>query len=268
MDILLIQKEGQLMISVRDLTVKYGDAVIIENITFDVPTGSWTMIVGPNGAGKSTIVKAMAQSIPYTGAVLIDGEDASKMNSRALARKVGVLSQGHYVGYGFTAEEVIRLGGYSRRGRSFFKKQNEENESFEDLFEQAVEKTGMAPYLKQSVLKLSGGELQRTFLAQLFAQDPEILILDEPTNHLDIIYQKQIMEMVDNWRKERGRTVVSVVHDLSLAKMFGTDVLVTSHGSLVKTGPVSEVLTSDILDPVYGMDVAAWIRSMAGMWEN
>ena len=256
------------MISVQNLEVKYGDTVIVKDIAFEVPTGSWMMIVGPNGAGKSTIVKAMAQSIPYTGQVIIDGADAAKMDSRELARKMGVLSQEHYVGYGFTAEEVIRLGGYSRRGRRFLKKQEQEQgESFEVLFKQAVEKTGMEPFLKQSVLKLSGGELQRTFLAQLFAQDPEILVLDEPTNHLDIIYQKQIMEMVDDWRKERGRTVISVVHDLSLAKMFGTDVLVTDGGRLVRSGPAGEILTSETLDPVYGMDVAAWIRSMADMWK-
>lgn len=259
------------MISVKGLTVKYGDAVIVKDIGFEVATGSWMMIVGPNGAGKSTIIRALSQGVPYTGTVLIDDEDASKMKSRELARKMGVLTQEHYVGYGFTAEEVIRLGGYHRRGKSLFAKAKDSQaavspESFEELFERAVNETGMGPFLKQSVLKLSGGELQRMFLAQLFAQDPEILILDEPTNHLDIIYQKQIMEMVDRWRKERARTVISVVHDLSLAKMFGTDVMVTDRGRVVCTGPASEVLSSETLDPVYGMDVAAWIRSMAEVW--
>lgn len=257
------------MISVKGLTVKYGESAIIQDINFEVSTGSWMMIVGPNGAGKSTVVRAVSQSIPYTGTVLIDESDASKMDSRLLARKMGVLSQEHYVGYGFTAEEIIRLGGYSRRGRRLFGRQEktENEEPFEELFERAVRQTGLEPFLKQSALKLSGGELQRTFLAQLFAQDPEILILDEPTNHLDIIYQKQIMEMVDSWRKERGRTVISVVHDLSLAKIFGTDVLVLDKGRVVNSGPVSDVLTSETLDPVYGMDVAAWIRSMADIWK-
>lgn len=256
------------MIEVRDLSVRYGDQTIVSDISFKVSTGSWLMIVGPNGAGKSTIVKAISQGVPYTGTVLIDGTDAREIKSRDLARKVGVLSQDHYVGYGFTAEEVIRLGGYSRRGKSFLGKQSgEENgETSEELFEQAVRLTGLEAYLGQSVLKLSGGELQRTFLAQLFAQNPDTLILDEPTNHLDLIFQKQIMEMIENWRKEKGRTIISVVHDLSLAKMFGTDVLVIDKGTAVLKGTASEILTSENLDPIYGMDVAAWIRTLADVW--
>ena len=244
------------MIEIKDLKVKYGESVILDDISFDVKDGSWLMIIGPNGAGKSTITRAISRAIPYTGSITIDGKSAGEYKSRELARKIGILSQEHYVGYGFTVEEVIRLGLYSRRGPS------------EEYFEKAAALTGMEPYLKQSVLKLSGGELQRTFLAQLFAQDPETLILDEPTNHLDLIYQKQIMEMIENWRKEKKRTIISVVHDLSLARMFGTDAVIIEKGRLVKSGPASEVLISENLDPVYGMDVAAWIKKLQSVWEK
>ena len=262
------------MISVKGLTVKYGDAVIISDISFEAEDGCWLMIAGPNGAGKSTMIRAVAQSIPYTGTVLIDGVDARNMKSRDLARKVGVLSQEHFIGYGFTAEEVIRLGGYSRRGRNLLngsrgkERGQNENISEEEYFNRAVKLTGMEPYLGQSVTQLSGGELQRTFLAQLFAQDPETLILDEPTNHLDLIYQKQIMEMIDEWRRERSRTVISVVHDLSLAKMFGTDALIINKGRAEHFGPAGEVMTGENLNSVYGMDVAGWINSLADVWKE
>ena len=272
MDILFFEEE-QRMISVNDLTVKYGDTVVVEDVSFEVRDGSWLMITGPNGAGKSTIIKAVSQGIPYTGSVKIDGQDASKMKSRDLARKIGVLSQEHYVGYGFTVEEVIRLGLYSRRGKSLLSRSggsedsgSEVSSQAEEAFSAAVSMCGLEPYLKQSVLKLSGGELQRTFLAQLFAQDPQTLILDEPTNHLDLVYQKQIMELIDRWRLEKGRTVVSAIHDLSLARMFGTDAMIIDRGKVFSRGSAAEVLNSENLDPVYGMDVAAWIRSTQEVW--
>ena len=118
----------------------------------------------------------------------------------------------------------------------------------------------------QSVLTLSGGELQRTFLAQVLAQNPKLLLLDEPTNHLDLIYQKQIFALVSRWLQTPGRAVVSVVHDLSLARAFGTDALLIDHGKAVACGSAVEVLNKKHLDPVYGMDVGAWMRGLYGQW--
>ena len=138
----------------------------------------------------------------------------------------------------------------------------------EEKLREAIEKTGMEPYLGQSVLKLSGGELQRTFLAQLFAQDPELLMLDEPTNHLDLVYQRQVFHLVRDWIAETGRSVVSVVHDLSLAKAFGTHALLLSQGRPAVLGAVCEVLTRERLEQTYSMDVYAWMREMYGQWTD
>ena len=124
----------------------------------------------------------------------------------------------------------------------------------------------MAAQRYQSVLTLSGGELQRTFLAQVFAQNPKVLLLDEPTNHLDLVYQKQVFALIKDWLKVPGRAVVSVVHDLSLAKAFGSDAILLSKGKMVKQGSVDSVLSSENLDPVYGMDVYAWMQEMLSQW--
>ena len=164
------------MLEVKDLSVSYGARQIVRDVSFAVEPGQWLMIIGPNGAGKTTIISAISQGAPYTGTVLFEGEDVKKLKSRELARRVGVLTQNHYVGYGFTVEEVIRLGRYSHRPGLF----DGGRDASEEKVRQAVEKTGMAPYLSQSVLTLSGGELQRAFLAQLFVQDPKMLLLDEP----------------------------------------------------------------------------------------
>ena len=250
------------MLKVEKLSVRYGSRQILRDVSFEVQAGHWLMIVGPNGAGKTTIISAVSQGVPYTGRVTFEGRDVAGMKSRALARCIGVLSQKHNVGYSFTTEEVIRLGRYSHRPGLF---EGGKDES-EHLVAEAIAMTGLEPYLNQSVLTLSGGELQRTFLAQLFAQAPRMLLLDEPTNHLDLIYQKQTFALVRDWIDRTGGAVVSVVHDLSLAKAYGTEALLLRGGEAVRQGSIAEVMTPQALQDVYGMDVYAWMREMYGQW--
>ena len=251
------------MLDVRDLSVSYGSKKILDGVSFTVEPGQWLMLIGPNGAGKTTIVNAVSQGAPYTGQVFFEGRDVKRMKSRELARCLGVLTQNHYVGYSFTVEEVIRLGRYSHRPGYF----QGGRDASEALVDAAVEKTGMGPFLKQSVLTLSGGELQRAFLAQLFVQDPKLLMLDEPTNHLDLVYQKQVFSLVKKWMEETGGAVVSVVHDLSLARMYGTHAVLLDHGRTVVSGPIETAFDPAVIDRVYSMDVRAWMREMLSQWK-
>ncbi len=252
------------MLEIQNLTVQYGQLKIVDNISFSVRPQEWLMVVGPNGAGKSTVVSAIAQGVPYTGRVLIDSQDVAIMKPKQAARHFGVLTQNHAVGYSFTVEEVVRLGRYAF-SKGMFSPSDKENE---DKIEEAIRMTGMEPFRKQSVLTLSGGELQRTFLAQLLAQDPQLLILDEPTNHLDLVYQKQIFELIKSWLQKTGRAVMSVVHDLSLAKAYGTHALLLDRGRAVSCGETNEVLTAKHLNSVYSMDVCAWMRQMLSQWDG
>ena len=126
--------------------------------------------------------------------------------------------------------------------------------------------TGLKSLLNQSVLTLSGGELQRVFLAQLFAQNPRLLLLDEPTNHLDLLYQKQVFALIQEWLKTPGRAVVSVVHDLSLARAYGKQALLLDRGKIKASGEINEVLNARNLDSVYSMDVYEWMRSKLEQW--
>jgi len=252
------------MLTVDNLTIRYGSCKVVDDLSFSVAEGSWLMIIGPNGAGKSTILNAITQGTAYTGTVALNGTDIKKLKPAHRARDVGVLAQNHYVGYDFTVEEVVRLGRYSH-ARSMFSGRSDDDDA---AVEEALEQTGLAPQRHQSVLTLSGGELQRTFLAQVFAQSPKLLLLDEPTNHLDLVYQKQVFALIEAWLKTPGRAVVSVVHDLSLAKAFGSEALLMNHGKAVARGNASEVLCPENLDPVYGIDVFDWMRKMLRQWEN
>ena len=252
------------LLEVKDLTVRYGALTVADRVSFSLEEGQWLMLVGPNGAGKSTIVNAITQGTAYTGSVRYLGKDVKKYRAHELARHVGVLSQNHSVGYSFTVGEVVRLGRYAYAPGIFSGK----SDADEELVQQAMEMTGVAALEHQSVLTLSGGELQRTFLAQLFAQNPEILILDEPTNHLDLVYQKQIFALIQKWLGSHGGAVLSVVHDLSLARAYGSHALLLEKGKTVAYGPAAQVFTPEYLDKAYRMDVGGWMRQMLSQWEE
>ena len=250
------------MLEVEDLTVRYGDLTILDDLSFSLNAGDWLMIVGPNGAGKSTAISAITQSSPYTGTVRFEGEDLKTKKSTELARCIGVLTQKHTVEYAFSVEEVVALGRYCYSSGFL----NGKDDSDSDAVDEALKLTGLEELRDQSVLTLSGGELQRTFLAQVFAQNPRLLLLDEPTNHLDLIYQKQVFGIIRDWLKEPGRAVASVVHDLSLAKAYGSRALLLNKGKRISIGSTEEVLSAANLDPVYGMDVASWMHQMLSQW--
>ena len=252
------------MLAIEHLSVRYGSFAAVDDLSISVSEGQWLMIVGPNGAGKSTALNAVAQGVPYTGSIRFDGKDLKKTDAAARARAIGILSQNHYVGYAFSVEEIVSLGRYAHRGGLLSRRRAEDAAAVEE----ALERTGLSDLRRQSVLTLSGGELQRTFLAQVFAQNPRLLLLDEPTNHLDLVYQKTVFSMVSEWLKTPGRAVVSVVHDLSLARAFGSDVLLMHHGKAVAYGKAQEVMRPQILNAVYDMDVAEWMRGLLSQWNE
>ena len=251
------------MLRVENLSVAYGELTILNGVSFHLSPGEWLMIVGPNGAGKSTLINAITGGAPARGRVFFEGKDARTMKPHEFARSVGVLAQNHFVGYAFSVEEVVRLGRYAYAPSIFSQHSGEE-----DAVREALEQTGLWAQRHQSVLTLSGGELQRTFLAQTFCQDPRLLLLDEPTNHLDLVYQKQVFELIQEWRKDQNRAVISVVHDLSLARAYGTRALLLDHGQVVADGPMDQVFSDDVLNRVYHMDVRAWMTQMLAQWKE
>ncbi len=245
------------------VTVRYGDFIAVDDLSFALREGQWLMLVGPNGAGKSTLIEAVAQGVPYTGRIEWDGADLRGLKPAQLARRIGVLSQKNTVGYAYTVEEVAGLGRYAYRA-GFLSGRDGEGE---ERVRQALEMTGLTALRHASMLTLSGGETQRAFLAQVFAQNPQTLILDEPANHLDLKYQQHLFSLIQEWLKTPGRAVVSVVHDLSLARRYGTHALLMNHGRCVSQGETGRVLTPENLRQVYEMDVYGWMREMLGQWE-
>ena len=250
------------MLKAENITMRFGERTVVDHLSFHLHEGQWLMLVGPNGAGKSTLIETISQGVAYTGNILLEGRDIRRFKAAQLARKVGVLAQKNVVGYAYTVDEVVGLGRYAYT-QSFL---STRDDGGKDQVERALSLTGLTDLRHASVLTLSGGELQRTFLAQVFAQNPQILILDEPANHLDLKYQQHIFSLISDWLKTPGRAVISVVHDLSLARKYGTHAVLMNQGKNISQGKIDEVLTQDNLKTVYDMDVNGWMRDMLEQW--
>lgn len=252
------------MLEVKNLSVRYEELTVLKDVGFSVDENQWLMVIGPNGAGKTTLINAISQYIDYTGRVCYLGNDIKTFKPRELAQTMGVLSQNYSVNYPFTVGEVVRLGRYAYSPGVFSRKSGQDEEKVQN----ALKLTGLTELVGRSVLTLSGGEMQRVFLAQVFAQDPKILLLDEPTSHLDLVYQKQILELIRSWLREDKRAAISVVHDLSLAKAYGTHALLLDRGSVSAQGEIDEVFSPEHLDKAYSMDVYAWMENILNQWKN
>ena len=252
------------MLTGEHITVRYGDSAVVDDLSFRLDEGQWLMLAGPNGAGKSTLIETIAQGTPYTGTIRWENEDIRSMKAARLAQRIGVLSQKNNVSYAYTVEEVVGLGRYAYKGGLF----SGRDDAGKAQVEKALEMTGLTELRHASMLTLSGGETQRVFLAQVFAQNPQVLILDEPANHLDLKYQQHIFSLIREWLKEPGRAVLSVVHDLSLARRYGTHAVLMDHGKSIAQGEIREVMAPDTLQQVYGMNVYEWMREMLSQWQE
>ena len=250
------------MLQGKNISVQYSAQTAVHQVSFTLQPGQWLMLAGPNGAGKSTLIRAIAQTIPYTGRITLDGNDLRSLRPAERAKQIAVLSQHHSAQYGYTVEEIVQLGRYAHRKGFLSSKPDGEDPCVDD----ALSLTGLTEYRRRSVLTLSGGELQRVFLAQVFAQNPKVLLLDEPANHLDLPYQQHIFSLLSQWLQTSGRAVLSVVHDLSLAKKYGTHALLMHQGNCVAYGETDAVLTASNLQAVYGMDVYAWMQDLLSQW--
>ena len=226
------------MLEVSRLSVQFGQKKIVDGLSFTVEEGQWLMIVGPNGAGKSTALNAVTQGAPYTGRVLFAGQDVAKMKPALRAQAIGVLAQNHFVGYGFTVEEVVRLGRFAYAGGLFGRSQTEDREKVE----QALTLAGLQDKRRQSVLTLSGGELQRTFLAQVLAQDPKLLLLDEPTSGLDPVVRDEVLDLLYDFMQDENHAILLSSHITSDLDKIADEITFIHKGEVLLSEPRDELL--------------------------
>ena len=250
------------LLRAENLSVQIGNHTLLSDISLTVYPGDWLMVTGPNGAGKTTLIRALSRVTKYSGTVSLAGKDIRAYRRKEAARLMGVLMQAGFAQASYTIEETVSMGRYAYRSSLFAPLAEEDRTYIRD----GIEKAGLSGMENRRLDTCSGGELQRVAFAQLIAQQPKLLLLDEPTNHLDLLYQKQLFQWVDAWRREEGHAVISVVHDLSLARLYGTHALLLKDGKTTSQGPLPDALAGPVLTEAYGMDVAAWEKHLSSVW--
>ena len=251
------------MLRAEHLTCGYGGAPVVKDVSFAVQAGERLCVLGPNGCGKTTLLRALAGLLPHEGTVTVCGTEAKKLSRRELARRVALMSQLSPVYFSYTVYETVAMGRYARRERRLLDRDDEEDRR---VTRESLERTGLWALRDRTVTELSGGQLQRVFLARTFAQDPAVILLDEPTNHLDLKYQVELTEGLRAWSERGGRCVVGVFHDVNLALGFASRVLVLENGGVLADCPPRD-LDRALLNRVYGLDVAGYMRENLRRWE-
>ena len=251
------------MLQVEHLSCGYGDKPIVRDMSFRVEKGERLCILGPNGCGKTTLLRGIMGILPAQGTVTVDGETLTGMPARRKARRIALMSQLSSAYFSYTVYETVMLGRYAHQKRGTFFSESEEDRC---IVRESLEKTGMFPYRDRLITELSGGQLQRVFLAQIFAQDPQVVLLDEPTNHLDLKYQVELVDTLKGWVKAGDRCVVGVLHDINLALSFADRILLMEEGT-VKAFEKTSAFDLSLLNRTYQTDVQEYMREALKRWQ-
>ena len=250
------------MLEVKDLFAGYGGTDVICNISFRAKKGECLCVLGPNGCGKSTLLRSIARIIDYRGAVLLEDRDAASFSRRELAKKIALLSQNMQVFFPYTIYETVSMGRYAHL-QGFLKNLSAGDK---EIIENILIKLDIWDIRDCMIDELSGGTLQRVFLARTLAQTPDLILLDEPANHLDLKHQIELLNFLKTWVKDNNKTLIGVFHDLNLARLFGDTAIVLNNGTIAANGKIDEVLNSEILSNVYGIDICAFMRESLERW--
>ncbi|WP_157002482.1 ABC transporter ATP-binding protein [Agromyces laixinhei] len=255
------------------LTLSYDGAPVVHGAEIHLEPGKVTALVGPNGSGKSTLLRALARlHRPDAGRVLLaaddghtisdgsfgtppgdvleHGIDAATLNGREFARRVTLLAQSRPTPGGITVRELVEFGRHPHRGRWIAG-----DADGAGIVARAMELTGIEAFAEQPVDRLSGGQLQRVWLASCLAQDTSVLLLDEPTTFLDLRYQVELLDLIRELADEHGVTIGVVLHDLDQAAAVADRVVLLETGRVRAVGTPGEVLVSDVLSSAYGIRV-------------
>ncbi len=242
-------------LTVRELTLAYEDRTVVHELDLAVPDGKVTVIVGPNACGKSTTLRALGRLLkPRGGAVFLDGTELSKIPTKKIAQSIGLLPQTP------VAPEAITVSDLVARGRQphqhWWQQWSQEDER---AVTEAMERTDITALGSRSVDELSGGQRQRVWIAMALAQDTDLLLLDEPTTYLDIAHQVEALDLVRRLAAPaadgtRGRTVVTVLHDLNQAARYADHLVAMKAGRIVAEGHPQDVVTAELVREVFGLE--------------
>ncbi|MEV5571300.1 ABC transporter ATP-binding protein [Spirillospora sp. NPDC052269] len=236
-------------LAARDLTVGYGDRTILSGLDLELPGGAFTVVIGPNACGKSTLLRTLARLLsPRSGSALIDGADVHGINTRELARRLGVLPQSPVTPEGLTVTDLVARG---RQPHQRWFRQWSASDT--EAVERALTLTDLTGLRDRPVDALSGGQRQRVWIALTLAQDTDALLLDEPTTYLDLAHQIEVLDLLRRLNRRGGHTVVAVLHDLNQACRYADHLVVMKDGAVVRQGAPADVMDAACLSEVFGL---------------
>ena len=234
-------------VRLRSVSVAFGDARVVDDVSLDVEAGAWVTLIGPNGAGKTTVLRAVAGLVPFEGEIRLHGAPVAALGRRRLARGVAYVPQRPLIPDAMTVVDYVLLG-----RTPYIPYLRTEGRHDVEVVHGLLDRLSLSSLAGREVGSLSGGELQRAVLARALAQEGWLLLLDEPTSALDVGHQQAVLELVDELRTERGLTVIAAMHDLTLAAQFAQRLILLDRGLAVAEGPVRTVLTERTIRDHYG----------------
>jgi len=233
-----------------NVTLNYGGRDIVSNVSFAIPDGKVTVIVGANACGKSTLLRGLSRLLrPASGRVMLDGRVIHSMPSKEVARVVGILPQSPIAPEGITVRDLVARGRYPHQG--WFQQWS----AADDLaVERALTATDTAQLASRPLEELSGGQRQLVWIAMALSQDPDILLLDEPTTFLDVRHQLDALDVLAALNRERGTTIVMVLHELNLAARYADHMVLMCEGRIIAEGTPTVVVTAERMREAFGLE--------------
>ena len=237
-------------LSAEGLTLAYGDRTIVSALDLVVPSGRITAIIGANGCGKSTLLRALSRLIaPRAGQVVLDGKTLHSRGSKEVARMLGLLPQGPVAPEGIAVADLVGRGRHPHQ-RPLARWSTRDYE----VVAEALEATGTSDLADRPMDELSGGQRQRVWIAMALAQEADILLLDEPTTFLDVAHQIEVLDLLTDLNRERGTTIVMVLHDMNLAARYADHLFALRDGRIVADGAPRDILTRELIGEVFDLD--------------
>lgn len=237
-------------IELASVSVAYDGEPVVRDLSARVPEGTWVGLIGPNGAGKTTLLRAVAGLAPHVGRILVGGVEVSAMSRRRLSQAIAYVPQRPVIPEGMLVTDYVLLG-----RTPYIPYLGTETRRDREVVAEVLDRLELGTLADRPLGSLSGGEVQRAVLGRALAQRTPVLLLDEPTAALDVGHQQQVLELIDALRAEHGLTIVSAMHDLTLAGQFAERLLLLSAGRAVADGPAGAVLTESIIGEHYGATV-------------
>ena len=263
-----------MQIQADHLFVSYEDpkrnnkTAVLQDLSFQVQEGRSLAILGSNGSGKTTLLKTLCGILPYSGTLTLGGEEIKHLSRKKISSRIAMLGQLSSVYFSYTVYETVLLGRYIHTNHILGLPTPTDHK----VVNEVLETTGLTDLAEKQISELSGGQLQRVYLARTLAQQTPILLLDEPTNHLDLKVQAELLSYLSEWKKGstaladgsiHPHTLIGVFHDLAMALRIADDLLCLKNGKILAYGTKKDILNSSLLQNVFDFDVVSYLENQS-----